>query len=152
MLVNQVPTLNDKNEGLAVIIKNTLINALSLALEKEQPKHQRVWVFNSLYPKKFRIFVMYNKNTKNNVLDVIETFSLNDHNILLGDINSFPTKHMDQISTTTNPANNTQTFSVLVEKGWVDTFRYVNPDSKAFSKTDRSNHMIRLFYGGFRTV
>ena len=141
-IISRPPPANDKNGGLALVYKSSLTNAISPISESAQPKNSRVWILNCEYPKKHRIIIAYNKSRDTTTLQTILNLSSLDSDILLGDLNSFPSQHMDQVSSANKPAANTRMISTLLDNGWTDSFRYINPSLKAYSRVGTYHNPI----------
>ena len=131
-IISFPPPLNDKNGGIALVFKNTLKNAISPS--KTQPQCPRIKVFDCLYPSSFSLYVVYNQSSSNSVPNTLKGIHFGDRDILVGDLNSYPDKIMDKFSTLSTKGKNTKFVSDLLDRGWTDTYRVLNPTKKSYSR------------------
>lgn len=133
-IISKPSSCNDPAGVLAIIIKNTLINAISPMEEEKQPKNKRIWIINNEFPIKHKIYIVYNKNSDVSILNYLLELSPGEYDVIAGDLNSFPSQLLDQVSSSAHPAPNSHFINKLLDAGWNDSFRYINPTTKAYSR------------------
>ena len=122
------PAYKDKSGGLALIVKSSLKQLITPVDQKEQQISPRIWIFNSLFPTKHKIFIVYNKNTKKEILTQLSNLRFGDYDILLGDLNSYSNPFLDFATSSPSPRPNIAFMEKLKTHEWEDSFRALYPE------------------------
>lgn len=67
------------------------------------------------------------------------------HSIIMGDFNAVADVHKDRLGSKTNNKSLARVFDILRRKGYIDAFRYVNPDATEYTWRSH-NHASRIDY------
>lgn len=129
------PSKADKSGGLALIVKKELKQLFAPLAEEKQPINKRIWSFEAHFPNKYMLHVVYNKNQITEIAKAIEDLKPSEGDVIIGDLNSYLDFSMDFISTSPKPKKNTQFMEKMAKNGWIDSFRAIYPDLKAYSRT-----------------
>lgn len=125
-----------------VIIKSPICNAYSPLPEDKQPSCKRIKIISALYLFKHQIIIVYNQAKDRAAIKALDNIQIGRKDILLGDLNSYPDKTMDKFSSTKTSGKNSTYITHLLDNGWLDSFRILNPEKITFSRigTYRKNN------------
>ncbi len=131
VLINPPPK-KDKAGGLAWFVREAIKPFIHTS--KIHPKSHRIWTIELSSPFDISISNCYAQARNKVIRECILECELRGKSILCGDLNSITNKQIDAFSTCTNTQRHYTPIKELLDKGWIDTFRMMNPGRAVFSR------------------